>query len=63
MRYSVVINDRLMQQAMRLANLETKSETLSESLKLFIRFKRQEAVKAWRGKLIWNEDLEKMRQD
>jgi len=61
MRTSVVIDDRLLAQARRLTGITTTREVLEEGLKLLVRLKQQEKVKAWRGKLRWDGDLETMR--
>lgn len=63
MRTNVVIDDQLLAQAQRLTGLSTTREVLEEGLKLLVRLKRQEKVKAWRGKLRWDGDLETMRAD
>lgn len=63
MRTNVVIDDQLLAQAQRLTGLSTTREVLEEGLKLLVRLKRQEKVKAWRGKLRWDGDLEAMRTD
>jgi len=62
-RTNVVIDDRLLAQAQRLTGLSTTREILEEGLKLLVRLKQQEKVKAWRGKLRWDGDLETMRTD
>lgn len=56
MRTNVVIDDRLLAQAQRLTGLSTAREVLEEGLKLLVRLKQQEKVKAWRGKLRWDGD-------
>lgn len=63
MRTNVVIDDRLLAQAQRLTGLSTTREVLEEGLKLLVRLKQQEKVKAWRGKLRWDGDLETLRTD
>lgn len=63
MRTNVVIDDRLLDQARRLTGLSTTREVLEEGLKLLVRLKQQKKVKAWRGKLRWDGDLETMRTD
>ena len=63
MRTNVVIDDQLFAQAQRLTGLSTTREVLEEGLKLLVRLKQQEKVKAWRGKLRWDGDLETMRTD
>ncbi len=63
MRTNIVIDDALLKRAMRLTGLKTKKAVVEEGLKLLVRLKDQEAVRAWRGKLRWEEDLEAMRTD
>jgi len=63
MRTNIVIDDRLMQDALRLGGFKTKKETVEEALRLLIRLKQQEQIRKYRGKLYWEGDLEKMRTD
>lgn len=63
MRTNIVIDDKLMKQAMRATGLKTKKAVVEEALRLLVRLKRQQSVKAWRGKLPWLGDLEEMRRD
>lgn len=63
MRTNVVIDDQLLAQAQRLTGLSTTRAVLEEGLKLLVRLKQQEKVKAWRGKLRWDGDLDTLRTD
>ena len=63
MRTNIVIDDKLIAEAQRLTGIATKRRVVEEALQLLVRLKRQEAVKAWRGKLLWEGDLEVMRRD
>lgn len=63
MRTNIVIDDELVAEAQRLTGIATKRGVVEEALQLLVRLKRQEAVKAWRGKLCWEGDLDAMRQD
>lgn len=63
MRTNIVIDDQLMNEAMKLTRLKTKKAVVEASLKLLIQLKRQERLKSLRGKLKWDGDLEKMRLD
>lgn len=63
MRTNIVLDDKLMGQAKRLGKLSTKREVVEEALKLYVRMKRQESVRQFRGKLRWNGDLDAMRTD
>ncbi len=63
MRTNIVIDDRLMNKAMKLAGTRTKRETVEEGLRLLVRLKQQEKLRQFRGKLRWEGDLEEMRRD
>ena len=63
MRTNIVIDDELMNDAIRLTGAKSKRETVELALKLLIRLKKQENIKNFRGKLNWEGDLEDMRTD
>ena len=63
MRTNIVIDDRLIADAMRLSGARTKRQAVEESLRLMVRLKRQERVRKLRGRLRWTADLEAMRTD
>ena len=63
MRTNVVLDDRLMNTALKLSGLKTKKSAIEEGLKLLIRLNRQGQIKDFRGKLAWAGDLDKMRTD
>ncbi len=63
MRTNVVIDDNLMQSALKASGFKTKKETIEEGLKLLVQVRRQAAVKELRGKLRWQGDLNAMRID
>jgi len=62
-RTNIVIDDQLMTEAQRLTGITTKKGVVEAALKLLVQLKQQETVKAWRGKLQWEGDLESMRLD
>lgn len=62
-RTNIVIDDRLISEAMRLSGARTKRQVVEESLRLMVRLKKQERVRAARGRLRWSGDLEAMRVD
>ena len=62
-RTNIVIDDRLIADAMRLSGARTKRQAVEESLRLMVRLKRQEKVRKLRGRLRWTADLEAMRTD
>ncbi len=63
MRTNIVIDDKLMADALESTGLKTKREAVELGLKTLIRLKRQEKIKAFRGKLRWQGDLDDMRTD
>ncbi len=63
MRTNIVIDDDLMEEALKVSKLKTKKETVEEGLRLLIQRKKQENVKNLKGKLQWRGDLEHMRSD
>jgi Arc/MetJ family transcription regulator len=63
MRTNIVIDDKLMAEATKLSQLKTKKAVVETGLRLLIQIKKQERIKGLRGKLNWDDDLEKMRLD
>ncbi len=63
MRTNIVIDDKIMSEALILGNFITKREAVEAGLRLIIRLKKQEQVKKYRGKLSWDGDLDEMRTD
>ncbi|HEV8590899.1 MAG TPA: type II toxin-antitoxin system VapB family antitoxin [Pyrinomonadaceae bacterium] len=63
MRTNIVIDDKLMADAMRATGLHTKREAVELGLKTLVRLKRQSGLKKLRGKIDWQGDLDAMRRD
>jgi len=63
MRTNVVIDDRLMEEALALSGLRTKKAAIEAGLRLLVKFSQQAKVKNFQGKLEWTGDLDKMRTD
>ena len=63
MRTNIVIDDRLMADALQATGLKTKREVVEMGLKTLIKLKQQEKIKAFKGKLKWEGNLEEMRLD
>jgi Arc/MetJ family transcription regulator len=63
MRTNVVVDDDLMESALKVSGLRTKKDVIEEGLKLLVQVKRQEEIKHFRGKLKWSGNLEEMRLD
>lgn len=63
MRTNVVIDDRLMSEAMKTSGLRTKRAVIEEALRRFVQFQRQAEIRKLRGKITWERDLDAMRRD
>ena len=63
MRTNIVIDDALMDEALKATGLTTKRETVELGLRTLIRLRRQEDIRRFRGKLAWTGDLEAMRSE
>jgi len=63
MRTNIVIDDQLMNEALKLTGVKTKKDAVELGLKTLIRLKKQEKIKHYRGKLAWDGDLDAMRTD
>jgi Arc/MetJ family transcription regulator len=62
-RTNVVIDDDLMESALKVSRLRTKKDAIEEGLKLLVQMKGQEKIRGFRGKLKWTGDLDEMRSD
>jgi len=63
MRTNIEIDDRLMADALKATGLQTKKEVVEIGLKALIRLKKQSSIRALRGKLKWEGELDKMREN
>ena len=63
MRTNVVIDDDLMESALKASGMKTKKDAIEEGLKLLVKMKYQERIKDFRGKLKWIGNLDEMRLD
>ena len=63
MRTNIVIDDKLMRDALRTTGLKTKREAVELGLQTLVRLKAQEEIRKLRGKLVWKGDLDAMRSD
>ena len=61
MRTNIVIDDKLMEKALRATGLPTKRAVVEEALRLLIQVKGQTGIRGLRGKVKWNGDLDEMR--
>ena len=63
MRTNIVIDDELMNRALKLTGLKTKRAVVDAGLRLLVKLKDQEQIRAFRGKLRWEGDLDRTRTD
>ncbi len=64
MRTNIEIDDVLMAEALAASGARTKREAVEQGLRTLIRIKRQaEALRALRGTVHWEGDLDAMRRD
>jgi Arc/MetJ family transcription regulator len=63
MRTNIVIDDKLMREALRATGLKTKREAVELGLRTLLRLRQQSQIRRFRGKLGWQGDLDAMRTD
>jgi Arc/MetJ family transcription regulator len=63
MRTNIVLDDELIETAMKVSGHKTKKATVEEGLRLLILVKRQAEIKKWRGKIPWKGDLKELRSN
>jgi Arc/MetJ family transcription regulator len=63
MRTNIVIDDKLMRDTLRSTGLKTKRAAVELGLQTLLRLKKQSEIRRWRGKLMWEGDLNAMRTD
>ncbi|HQR03587.1 MAG: type II toxin-antitoxin system VapB family antitoxin [Proteobacteria bacterium] len=63
MRTNIVIDDKLMKDAIRATGAKTKREVVERGLKTLVDLRRQEQARQLRGKIKWEGDLDQMRAD
>jgi len=63
MRTNIVIDDKLMQDTLRMTGLKTKREAVELGLRTLLRLRKQAEIRRFRGKLNWQGDLDSMRLD
>jgi Arc/MetJ family transcription regulator len=61
MRTNIVIDDDLIEQAMKVTGLPTKKAVVEAGLQLLIQVKAQTGVRRLRGKVKWQGNLDDLR--
>lgn len=63
MRTNIVIDDELMEKAMKATGLKTKRAVVEAGLRKLIQLDEQAQIRGYFGKLRWEGDLDEMRRD
>ena len=63
MRTNIVIDDKLMADALKATGAKSKREAVEMGLRTLLQLKKQERIRGYRGKLQWHGDLDAMRRD
>ena len=63
MRTNIVIDDKLMREALRASGASTKKEAVESGLRMLVRLNKEAEIRKFRGKLRWEGDLDGMRTD
>ncbi len=61
MRTNIVMDERLIRQAMRATGLKTKRAVVEAGLKLLVQIKTQTGIRKLRGKVTWDGNLDELR--
>jgi Arc/MetJ family transcription regulator len=62
MRTNIVIDEKLIREAMRATGLKTKRAVVEAGLQALIQIKSQADIRRWRGQVQWEGDLDEMRR-
>jgi len=62
-RTNIVIDDALMKQAMQASGARSKREAVEMGLRTLVKLQQQKEIRAFRGRLAWEGDLEDQRLD
>ena len=63
MRTNVVVDDQLMERALRTSGCRTKRAAIESGLRLLVQHHAQKQLRALKGKIAWEGDLDEMRRD
>ena len=63
MRTNIVIDDKLMAEALKASGARTKREAVELGLKTLLRLNQESELRKLRGKVQWEGDLDAMRRD
>jgi Arc/MetJ family transcription regulator len=63
MRTNIVIDDKLMREALRVSGASTKKEAVERGLRMLVRLSKEAEIRKFRGKLRWEGNLDAMGTD
>ena len=63
MRTNVVLDDELMNRALKAGGFKTKKAAIEQGLRLLVQKDTQKKIQDLKGKVHWEGDLESMRRD
>lgn len=61
MRTNIELDDRLVQEAIKLSKLKTKKEVIQEALKNYVAWMKKKELLSLRGHIVWEGNLKEMR--
>lgn len=61
MRTNIVLDDKLVQEAMQATGLATKRAVVEAGLRLLVQTRAQKGIRRLRGKVTWEGNLDEMR--
>ena len=61
-RTNIVLDEKLIEEAKKLAGEKTARETIDLALREFVARRKRKAILAWEGKVRWKGDLDRMRR-
>ncbi len=62
MRTNIVIDEKLIREAMKVTGLKTKRAVVEAGLQALIEIRGQVDIRRWRGQVQWEGDLDEMRR-
>lgn len=62
MRTNIVIDEKLIREAMKATGLKTKRAVVEAGLQALIQIKSQADIRRWRGRVQWEADLDELRR-
>ena len=63
MRTNIVIDDKLMQDALESTGVKTKREAVELGLRTLVQLGRQQQMRKLRGKIVWEGGVDTLRTD